>query len=65
MTEREKTFFDRKLQSTTGEEHDKVVRTAINHCIADAIEKYAENIKKEKERNEKREAAHVKISFGL
>lgn len=63
MNDKERQFFDRKLEATKNDEeaHDKVIAAVVKRCVLETLNKQ----KMERERETKRENAKVNISFGL
>lgn len=60
MTEKEKDFFNRKLQSTTGDDHQKVVNAIVTRFVKEIEDKMIKE-KEKKERND----YYKKTNFGL
>lgn len=58
MTDKERQFFDRKLEATKNDEeaHDKVIAAVVKRCVIEAIEK------REKEKLNKH---YIETNFGI
>jgi len=63
MTDKERKFFDRKLEAskTDEEARSKVIAAVVKRCVLETLNKQ----KMERERETKRANAKVHISFGL
>lgn len=63
MTDKERQFFDRKLEATEDdkEAQSKVIAAVVKRCVLETLNKQ----KIERERETKRVNAKVNISFGL